>query len=86
MSYKKVVIYTKDRCSYCVNAKQLLKSKNIPYEEIDVSTPEIHEKMMALAEGRRTVPQIFFDGIPIGGFDKLSELEMAGKLDALVQR
>ena len=86
MEYKKVTIYTKPYCSFCVHAKNLLNAKNIPYTEIEVNSQEILEKMISLAEGRRTVPQIFFDETPIGGFDRLSELEKSGQLNAMVNK
>ncbi|RMF81547.1 MAG: glutaredoxin 3, partial [Nitrospirae bacterium] len=55
------------------------------YEEIDVSDdPELRAHMSERAGGRRTVPQIFIDGRPIGGSDDLYALEAEGKLDALL--
>lgn len=73
-----IKIYTKDYCSYCVRAKSLLTSLGYPYEEIDITdTPE---KLRELAEitRMRTVPQIFVDGVCIGGYDELSGLVRSG--------
>jgi glutaredoxin 3 len=65
-------IYSTPTCSSCVRAKRLLDQRGVDYEEIDVSydrTP-----MMARS-GRQTVPQIFLDGIHVGGFEELLMLD-----------
>ena len=82
----RVVIYTTNYCSYCRAAKALLSSKNISFEEIDVSDdPDRRVKMERLSQ-RRTVPQIFIEGVAIGGFDNLRQLELTGGLDRLMQQ
>ncbi|WP_218814262.1 glutaredoxin 3 [Rickettsiella endosymbiont of Dermanyssus gallinae] len=81
----KIVIYTTAVCAYCNNAKQLLSQKKLDYTEVRVDTdPEKMKKMIELS-GRRTVPQIFINGKPIGGFDDLSALNASGKLDDLLK-
>lgn len=83
---KKVRIYTTNYCPYCVRAKDLLSRKGIPFEEIDVTQdPEMREKLVALTGGRTTVPQIFIEDMSVGGFDDISALEKAGKLDGLLE-
>jgi glutaredoxin 3 len=80
----KIVMYTTQYCPYCVRAKALLRHKGIEFEEVDVSEDaELREKMIE-ASGRRTVPQIFIDGTPIGGFDELRALDEQGELDRLL--
>lgn len=82
----KVEVYSTRVCPYCVRAKDLLKRKGIAFTEIDVSDDD--EARMALvkrADGRRTVPQIFINGVGIGGSDDLHALDREGKLDAMVQ-
>ena len=55
-----VTIYTSMFCGYCVQAKQLLKNKQVEFEEIDLSsTPERRGEMVDRAGGVRTTPQIF---------------------------
>ena len=77
-----VVIYTTQTCPYCIKAKVLLKSKNIKFEEIDVShNPTQRAELVTKAQGRKTVPQIFIKGNPIGGYDDLRLLEDQGELD-----
>ncbi len=83
----KVEIYTTMWCGFCARAKRLLDEKGVAYTEIDVTMdPEKREEMTRRAEGRRTVPQIFIDGRPIGGSDELYALEREGRLDALLER
>lgn len=80
-----VQIYSTVYCSFCIRAKALLKSKGVEFEEIDVTDdPELRERMVELAGGRRTVPEIFINGRIIGGYDELRALEMKGELDALL--
>lgn len=81
-----VTIFTTHFCPYCVRAKRLLDHKGVPYEEIDVSSDdELRERMVA-ESGRRTVPQIFIAGRPVGGFEELQALEDRGELDVLLER
>lgn len=82
---RKVEIYTTPSCPYCHAAKRLLDRKGVPYTEIDVSRdPGLRQAMTARANGRRTVPQIFVGGAPLGGSDEIHALEHAGKLDPLL--
>jgi glutaredoxin 3 len=81
----KVEIYTKIFCPYCVRAKRLLDQKGVDFEEYDISMggPQRSE-MIQRAHGRTTVPQIFIDGVHVGGSDDLAALERAGKLDPML--
>lgn len=81
----KIVIYTKENCSYCVRAKQFFDSKKLAYEEIRIDLDPDKRTEMERLSGRRTLPQIFIDGKPIGGFDDLSELAKSGRLTALLE-
>lgn len=80
-----VEIYTTPFCPYCVRAKRLLDSKGVAYREIDVMRdPAARSEMTKRAEGRRTVPQIFIDGVGVGGSDELHMLEQRGLLDGML--
>jgi len=79
----KIEVYTKDWCGYCRAAKQLLTQLGYPYEEIDVTHDVAgYQQMLARAPGSRTVPQIFFDGVNIGGYTDLYEQVRSGKIKA----
>lgn len=80
-----VVIYTRATCPYCIRAKRLLEMRGARFEEIDINrAPERRAEMIERAGGRTTVPQIFIGGRHVGGCDDLFELEMEGRLDALL--
>jgi glutaredoxin 3 len=79
-----VTIYTTMLCPYCHMAKKLLKQKGVAYEEINVNRSADRQKMIARANGRHTVPQIFIGDTHVGGCDELHELERDGKLDPLL--
>lgn len=81
----KVEVYTTEYCPYCVRAKSLLTRKGVVFEEIDVTDDAaLRAKMVELAGGRRTVPEIFINGSIIGGYDELRALEERGQLDTLL--
>lgn len=80
-----ITIYTTATCPYCHRAKELLRKKNLIFTEIPVDgDAEARRAMMQRANGRMTVPQIFFDDSHIGGCDELHELAFDGKLDLLL--
>jgi glutaredoxin 3 len=82
---KTITIYTSTNCPFCTKAKLLLNKKKIKFSEIDVSNNEIlREKMSAMANGARSVPQIFADNIHIGDCDKIHKLNQEKKLDKLL--
>jgi glutaredoxin 3 len=80
-----IELFTTKICPYCVRAKALLKKKGAAYREIDVSEDEeLRMKMTERAGGKRSVPQIFIDGVHIGGCDDLYALDAKGGLDPLL--
>lgn len=81
----KIVIYTTAVCPYCQNAKNLLQKKGLSYIEIAVDKDKEKMEEMIKLSGRRTVPQIFINDKPIGGFDDLSVLNSSGQLDNLLK-
>jgi glutaredoxin 3 len=82
---KKIEIYITNYCPFCVKAKSLLNKKKIKFSEINVSNDEgLREKMSAMTNGARSVPQIFADGVHIGDCDKIHKLDQEKKLDKLI--
>ena len=79
-----VIMYCTDTCPYCHRAEKLLKKKNVRLRKIRVDGNQSKLKEMIRLSGRNTVPQIFIGKKHIGGFDDLSELEIVGKLDKLL--
>jgi glutaredoxin 3 len=79
-----VQVYTTAVCPYCVQAKRLLAKKGIKFDEIDVSSDPEKRDWLVKTTGQRTVPQIFIDDVPYGGFSDIAELDRQGKLDTLL--
>lgn len=77
----KVEIYTTDYCPYCHAAKALLTSKKVAFTEIDVEGDDAKRAWLATTTGQRTVPQIFINDKPYGGFSDIKALDDQGKLD-----
>ena len=83
---KNVTVYTGPMCAFCDAAKRLLKKNNIPYKEINVSLEESkRDEMLKKSNGRKTIPQIFFDDFHVGGYEELRALEQNRKLLNLVK-
>lgn len=80
----KVEIYTTAFCPYCVRAKRLLDRKGASYREVAVDHDPEQMRLMMERSRRRTVPQIFIDDRPVGGFDDIAALDAGGELDALL--
>jgi len=82
---KKIEIFTTSHCPFCIKAKSLLNKKKAKFSEIDVSNNEaLREKMSNMANGARSVPQIFADDVYIGDCNKIHKLEEERKLDKLL--
>ena len=83
---KKITIYTGPLCNYCDAAKRLLTRNNVDYNEINIATVDgAMDEMIKKANGKRTIPQIFFDDYHVGGYVELRELEKNGKLHNLIK-
>ncbi|SEH84726.1 glutaredoxin 3 [Paracoccus alkenifer] len=81
----RVEVYATQSCPYCITARALLRGKGVAYELIDVGRePGRRAEMTQRANGRRTVPQIFIDGVAVGGSDEIHALDRQGKLDPLL--
>ncbi len=76
-------MYSTTWCGYCVRAKALLERRGLEYEEIVMDDdPAFRQKLLEMT-GRWTVPQIFIDDVPIGGYTELWGLDRDGRLDDL---
>ena len=69
----KAIVWSKDQCPYCDQAKALLKSRNIEFEERNVSQDWTREQLLEAVPNARTVPQIFLDEELVGGFNELRQ-------------
>ena len=83
----RIEIYTSPMCGYCHAAKRLLNKKGVEFEETNViMSPSKRGEMMDRAGGRTSVPQIFIDGVHVGGSDELHELDFDGELDPMLAK
>jgi len=82
-----IEIYTTFWCPYCTAAKALLNRKGVSFREIDAPNGSAaRAEAISRSGGRTTVPQIFVDGAPLGGYDDIAALDRAGRLDPLLGR
>lgn len=80
-----IVLYTKDYCPYCKQAKALLRRKGVAFSEYDIQTdPALVDEMIERSNGGRTVPQIFIGDTHVGGAMDMFELDKKGGLDPLL--
>lgn len=84
--HAEVVVYSTRLCGYCMRARELLAARGIDFQEYAVDSDREKRREMETLSGRRTVPQIFIDGLSIGGYDALHALDTTGKLDRLLFR
>ena len=83
---KNITMYTGPMCNFCDAAKRLFARNNLSYKEIDISTKDgLRDEMIKKANGKRTIPQIFFDDHHVGGYVELRDLEKKGELLNLIK-
>ena len=83
---KNIIMYSGPLCNFCEAARRLLLRNNLEFKEIDISTKEgLRDEMINKANGKRTIPQIFFDDHHVGGYQELRALEKENKLKDLLK-
>jgi glutaredoxin 3 len=82
----KVEIYGTSFCRHCLAARQLLTSRNIEYTEYLIDLMPLERDAMLKRCGRKKVPQILINDMPIGGDEELHALDASGKLAQMLQR
>jgi glutaredoxin 3 len=84
---QKVMVYTKNHCSYCDSLKRLLKKINLPYEEQNLEKlPDERERLSKLAGGYRTMPMVWIGQEFIGGYTDFEALYLSGELFTKINR
>ena len=84
---KNIIMYTGPMCNFCEAAKRLFSRNNIKFKEIDISTKDgLRDEMIKKSNGKRTIPQIFFDDKHIGGYVELRELEKNNQLLDIIKK
>jgi glutaredoxin len=67
----RAIVWSRNQCPFCDQAKALLKLKGIEFEERNVSRDWTKEQLLEAIPSARTVPQIVLDGELVGGFTEL---------------
>ena len=83
---KNITMYIGPMWNFCDAAKRLFSRNNLEFKEIDISSKDgLREEMIKKANGKRTIPQIFFDDYHVGGYVELRELEKKGELKKILE-
>lgn len=69
----KAIIWSRYNCPYCDQAKALMTSKGIEFEEKKIGDGYTKEELLEVVPNARTVPQIFLNGHLVGGFTELKQ-------------
>lgn len=81
----RISMYCTAWCPYCIAAERLLTAKGVvEIEKIRLDLEPARRAEMMQRSGRRTVPQIYIDDFHVGGFEDLSALDQAGKLEPML--
>ena len=84
---KSITMYSGPLCNFCDAAKRLLTRNNLEFKEIDISSgPGLMDEMINKSNGKRTIPQIFFDEHHVGGYQELRALEKSGNLKSYLEK
>ena len=79
-----ITVYTKNLCSFCSAAKQLLRIKNFDYKEVNMEGNQALMMDVMTKSGQRTVPQIFVGDVSVGGYRELTTAMSNGEFAKLV--
>ena len=78
-----IIVYSTDPCSFCTRAKELLKTRGIAFEEVNLAKDPVGRAKLAGETGMMSFPQIVIDGSVLGGFRELITADRSGALDEL---
>jgi glutaredoxin 3 len=84
MSNVSVIVYSTDPCSFCANAKALLRARGVEFEEINLGKDPAGRAELAQKTGMLSFPQVLIEGELIGGFRELLEADRSGRLVQLL--
>jgi glutaredoxin 3 len=81
---KQIVVYTTESCGFCGRVKGLLESRQLEFEEINLSKDAAGRVKLAQRTGMMSFPQVLVDGELVGGFSELVAALESGRLDELL--
>ena len=77
----RIEVYSADNCPWCNHAKSLLCTRGLDFVELDISSDPACAREMTVRSGRRMIPQVFIDDVPVGGSDEHSMVYLPDKPD-----
>jgi len=80
---KNVIVYSTDPCSFCSNAKALLRQRGIDFDEVNLGKDPAGRAELVAKTGMMSFPQIIIDGEVVGGFRELVQADRDGRLEQL---
>ena len=80
----KITVYSTEPCSFCERAKQLLKTRRLEFEEINLAKDPAGRAQLVEETGMLSFPQIVIDGEVLGGFQELVQADRSGRLAELI--
>ena len=81
----RVTLYTTEPCGFCRQAKALLRSRGVDYDEVNLAKDPSGRADLVARTGQMTFPQILIGERAIGGFRELLEADRAGMLASLLE-
>jgi glutaredoxin 3 len=76
------VVYSTRYCGFCHRAADLLRREGIAFQVVDVTDDlRARARLVERAHGRRTVPVVFVDDEPIGGYQELAAMVATRELN-----
>jgi glutaredoxin 3 len=82
---KRVTVYTTEPCGFCRQAKSLLSSRGVDFEEVNLARSPEGREALVRKTGQMTFPQVLIGERSIGGFRELVEMDRDGSLKSLLQ-
>jgi glutaredoxin 3 len=79
-----VVVYTTDACGFCTRVKMLLTARQIEFREINIAGEPEAFVALANSSGMMTLPQVFVDGVLVGGYQETAAADASGRLSELL--
>jgi glutaredoxin 3 len=78
-----ITVYTTEACSLCVRAKELLRRRELPFEEVNLSKDPEGRAKLAACTGMLSFPQVVIGEELVGGFRELIQADQSGRLAEL---
>ena len=79
-----MVVYTTEPCGFCRQAKTLLESRGVSFEEVNLARDPTGREALVALTGQMTFPQIVVGERAVGGFRELVEADRDGTLGELL--